>query len=336
MIFLNYIIVDKKRNENLYNIMEHSKFLDTKFQSKFIFISQKRRIIQKWTKEEDKKLLSITSSLSKITNWKEISQQFENRTPVQCSSRYKRIRPGIQRGSWSSKEDQLLINFVEQYGKNWGKISQYMKNRNCKQIRDRYLNCLDKNIIKDKFTHEDDMKIMEFYKVYGPIWSKISKEFKGRTGDMIKNRFYSLLRQKSVTKISTQKNLDSNDEKSSETRAERLTLESIISNFSFEIKKDEKKRQNEKDQNDQNLEPKTKPINQEYLLFLTNFEKIIIDVLLNVGIPHFLVSSEDLIARINLYINIYKVFNENRMNLNVYCKHYIKISFPSSSTNSKL
>ena len=136
MIFLNYIIVDKKRNKNLYNIMEHPKILDTKFQSKFIFISQKRRIIQKWTKDEDKKLLSVTSSLSKITNWKEISQHFENRTPVQCSSRYKRIRPGIQRGSWSSKEDQLLINFVQQYGKNWGKISQYMKNRNCKQIRD--------------------------------------------------------------------------------------------------------------------------------------------------------------------------------------------------------
>lgn len=309
-----YNFVDKKRNENLYNLMENPKVSENKLLSKFIFISQKRRIFQKWTRDEDNKLLSITSSMSKITNWKEISQHFINRTPVQCSSRYKRIRPGIVRGSWSSQEDQMLISFVEQFGKNWGKISQYIKNRNCKQIRDRYLNCLDKNIVKEKFSHEDDMRIMEYYKIYGPIWSRISKEFKGRTGDMIKNRFYSLLRQKTVTTISTQKSLESINEISSETRPEKSSLESIISNFNFEIK-------NQTINEDTEIKLDHIRIHgNEYCLFLKNFEELVLDSLLNVKIPQYQFDPEDLISKINLYINIYKVFNDNCMNLNLYCK----------------
>jgi len=71
-----------------------------------------------------------------------------------------------------------------------------MTTRNGKQIRDRFLNYLDTNINKTKFNEEDDKKIIESYKLNGSKWSVIAKGFPGRTGDMIKNRFYSCLKKR--------------------------------------------------------------------------------------------------------------------------------------------
>ena len=36
--------------------------------------------------------------------------------------------------------------------------------------------------------------IIKFYKIYGNSWAKIAKKLKTRTGDMVKNRFYSSLK----------------------------------------------------------------------------------------------------------------------------------------------
>ena len=65
--------------------------------------------------------------------------------------------------------------------------------RTGKQIRDRYLNSLDKRVIKRKFNNNEDEQIIKLYKKYGNSWSTIAKFLQGRTGDMVKNRFYSKL-----------------------------------------------------------------------------------------------------------------------------------------------
>jgi len=98
----------------------------------------------------------------------------------------------------------LVIEFVNIYGKNWGKIAKFIPTRNGKQIRDRYLNSLDPSINKTKFNDEEDKKLISCYKEYGPKWSFISEQFNGRTGDMIKNRFYSCL-EKNVHKYKISK-----------------------------------------------------------------------------------------------------------------------------------
>jgi len=71
-----------------------------------------------------------------------------------------------------------------------------MPSRNGKQIRDRFLNYLDPHINKVKFTDSEDKLIIEQYKMHGSKWSVIAKCFPGRTGDMIKNRFYSCLKRR--------------------------------------------------------------------------------------------------------------------------------------------
>ena len=107
-----------------------------------------------------------------------------------------KIKKGIKKGHWSKDEDDIIIECVIKLGTKWSSISKIMINRNGKQIRDRYLNYLDTNINREKFSEEEDKLIQEKYKKYGSKWTKISKYLERRTPEMIKNRFYSFLKSK--------------------------------------------------------------------------------------------------------------------------------------------
>jgi len=162
---------------------------------KQIFMTIKIRRNNVWSKEEDEKLLFITSQ-SKEKNWIEAADFIRTKNPSQCSARYKRIRPGLIKGPWSKEDDILILKLVEVYGRNWTEISKQIPTRNGKQIRDRYLNYLDVAFKKEKFTDEEDKLLIELYLKNGSKWSMIAESFERRTGDMIKNRFYSFLKKK--------------------------------------------------------------------------------------------------------------------------------------------
>lgn len=148
---------------------------------------------RKWTKEEDTLLIKLAEKYRE-KHWKEISKNFVNKNALQCFSRYKRIRPGIIKGSWSREEDEKIFQLVQIYGKSWSKISKILVTRNGKQIRDRFINVLDPQIKKGKFTEEEDNALVRFYVYYGPKWATIAKHFPNRTADMIKNRFHSSIK----------------------------------------------------------------------------------------------------------------------------------------------
>jgi hypothetical protein len=160
-----------------------------------IFITKKIKKVKTWTKEEDEALLELAEKYG-YKNWKAISENLEGRTPIQCSARYKRIRPGLTKGAWTVEEDKYVLDLIRKFGKNWSLLAKYMPSRSGKQIRDRFLNTLDPNINTDKVTPEEDKKLIQLYTKFGTSWSKLSNYFPGRTGDMIKNRFYSSLRKK--------------------------------------------------------------------------------------------------------------------------------------------
>lgn len=162
---------------------------------KFIFMISKSKRSKIWTKQEDEELIKQAKK-NGYRNWNSISRHLPGRTSVQCTARFKRLKPGIIKGSWSQEEDELLKNLVSIYGRNWSTVARYMPSRNGKQIRDRFLNALDPLVLKEKFSDEEDENILKFYKIYGSAWSKIVKFFPGRTADIIKNRFYSTLRKR--------------------------------------------------------------------------------------------------------------------------------------------
>ena len=166
-----------------------------KAKSNLIFTIRKIKNQKKWTREEDEMLIGL-ADLFREKQWKEISKRFANKNSLQCFSRYKRIRPGIIKGSWKKDEDYQIIELVMKHGKSWSKISKILGTRNGKQIRDRFINVLDPEIRKGKFTDEEDRKLIMLFKQYGPRWATIAKQYPNRTADMIKNRFHSSIKKK--------------------------------------------------------------------------------------------------------------------------------------------
>lgn len=145
------------------------------------------------SENDDSKLLDLAVQFNE-KHWKDISDDFDNKSPLQCFSRYKRIRPGIVKGSWTKEEDDHILTLVQKFGKAWSKIAKFLLSRNGKQIRDRYINVLDPSIKKGKFSEEEDKMLIELYYKYGSKWSTISKFFSDRTADMVKNRFHSSIK----------------------------------------------------------------------------------------------------------------------------------------------
>lgn len=155
--------------------------------------------LKNWTKEEDIALLEAAEK-NNYKCWKKIADHLPGRSAIQCSARFKRIKPGIIKGAWTKEEDDKLLELVSQLGTNWALISNYMGSRSGKQVRDRFLNTLNPNLNRNKFSAEEDDLILKLYKDLGCKWSQIANSFVNRTGDMIKNRFYSSLR-KNVLKV---------------------------------------------------------------------------------------------------------------------------------------
>ena len=180
--------MDKKRNLSKYKT-------DLLFSNKKDYKSNKNKEIKKpnfWTEEEDK-ILKEKAKEFNYKNWKSIANFIPGKNFIQCSARFRRIRPGLIKGAWGIEEDSKLISLYEKYGRNWAAISKEMNQRTGKQIRDRFLNSLDTRYKRGKFSEEEDKMILKYHKIYGNQWAKIAKKIKTRTGDMIKNRFYSSL-----------------------------------------------------------------------------------------------------------------------------------------------
>ncbi len=158
-----------------------------------MFDIRKIKVQKKWCKEEDVQLIKLSKKYNN-RNWKLIASHFNDKSPLQCFSRFKRIRPGIIKGSWTKEEDLVIMELVGRFGKSWSKISKAMVSRNGKQIRDRYLNILDPSVRKEKFIVEEDLLLLRLYKKFGPRWANIAKYFNKRTADMVKNRFHSSIK----------------------------------------------------------------------------------------------------------------------------------------------
>jgi len=210
-----------------------------------IFLIRKVLNQKKWTKEEDKQLIELVQSHNE-KKWKEISNFFHNKNPLQCFSRYKRIKPGVNKGSWNKEEDDQIMKLIKIHGTNWSLISKIIKTRNNKQIRDRYINILAPNLNKKKFTFEEDMLIIKLYKEFGAKWSRIHTYFKNRTTDMIKNRFHSSIKKKykDLLKDINKKKTDSSTDSSSSNNKEVSTIYKLSyppSNYTNNIKLDGKK-----------------------------------------------------------------------------------------------
>ena len=100
----------------------------------------------------------------------------------------------MSKRTWTTDEDQLIIDLVKNRGLNWAVVSSHFPNRSGKQCRERYKNHLRTDIKKGGWTLAEDKIIMDMVADYGNAWVKIKKHLSGRTDNAIKNRYHAILR----------------------------------------------------------------------------------------------------------------------------------------------
>lgn len=131
------------------------------------------------------------------------------------------------RATFTEKEDEKLKMLVQMSGKdlNWKTISFEMNGRTARQCRERYNNYLHPRLHHTEWKPEEDQTILIQFNIVGSHWQKIASYLPGRTGNAIRNRYYSLIRQKSRGNQS-----NSNSETTTDTDSEnRSDVESPVS-----------------------------------------------------------------------------------------------------------
>ncbi|CAD8118805.1 unnamed protein product [Paramecium sonneborni] len=231
-------------------------------------IYENKKIRRPWSAQEDQQLqLAIQQHGS---NWIQIAASLMNRNPSQCAQRWKRIKPSDlkKRKPFSIKEDQIILELVSKYTKNWGKIAQYLPEKTSKQIRERYINKLNPQIKFEPFTEEEDQIIINAYREIGSKWSKIQDLLIGRPENMIKNRFYSYLRQKFLKiknpyyAIPQQIAMENKSQQSSNNEEQQLSEEKQQIETQFEIQN--KENNNQRNKCNQNIQPQVTFSSNQY------------------------------------------------------------------------
>jgi len=128
---------------------------------------------------------------------------YYNCSPIKCMKKVREISVtgSLAPGAWSLSEDELLNHLLTLNLKKWGmvadklnkEIHNNLKIRSGKQCKERWINHLDPNMKKDKWTPSEDLEALKLYKALGKKWCEISRVLGNRTDSSIKNRVKSLM-----------------------------------------------------------------------------------------------------------------------------------------------
>ncbi|RWS04661.1 transcriptional activator Myb-like isoform X3 [Dinothrombium tinctorium] len=104
------------------------------------------------------------------------------------------IKKHINRGRWTKEEDDKLKSLVTSLGENWSKIAIHFADRSDLQCQQRWEKVVNPNLVKGPWTKEEDDKVIELVKKYGPKkWTLIAKHLKGRIGKQCRERWHNHL-----------------------------------------------------------------------------------------------------------------------------------------------
>ncbi|XP_072908426.1 snRNA-activating protein complex subunit 4 isoform X2 [Hemitrygon akajei] len=238
---------------------------------------------KEWTKEEDQMLTELVQKMrvGNFIPYTKIAYFMEGRNASQILFHWsKSLDPTLKRGPWSRKEDRLLLKAVAKYGsRDWFKIQEEIPGRVDCQCRDRYMNALNQNVRKGKWTEEEENTFKSLLEKHGVgNWTKIAAELPGRTGTQCMSKWKVLTSvKKSVPQQGTRKRKrrrqrwDSSSEESSEDSDEED--DKILEDLEEDDDDEQEEDSEEEQEVVQKLEQKKLKVKQEKLT-----ETIVLDV----------------------------------------------------------
>ncbi len=126
---------------NVLGILGSANINATNFNKEIpLFFRQKkvRNIKNKFTSEEDEKLVELVNSNDGEKNWASIANQMPNRSVRQCRERYQNyLSPNIKKDDWTEEEDELLLAKIGELGNKWKMIADFLGNRTGQQVKNR-------------------------------------------------------------------------------------------------------------------------------------------------------------------------------------------------------
>lgn len=145
-----------------------------------------------WAQSEDNIILHVVKSLNKNI-WKTCAKILKKRNARECKKRFKFLNKHQRKGRWTKEEDEIILSLYEKFGKNWVLFSKILKTRTPKQIRIRFLDFLDTELIKAPFSKEEDDKLIKISQEDSCDWKVIRKAFPQRPFNMLKRRLKKLI-----------------------------------------------------------------------------------------------------------------------------------------------
>ncbi|CAL6448581.1 unnamed protein product [Bathycoccus prasinos] len=119
-----------------------------------------------WSKEEDEELIRLVAKFG-THKWSSVSRTMNGRVGKQCRERWNHhSRPGIRRGSWSTKEESKLIELHKVLGNKWADIAKGLPGRTENSVKNHWNATLRR---KDETPSELRMYATTQTKGRGPI-----------------------------------------------------------------------------------------------------------------------------------------------------------------------
>ncbi|KAL9247899.1 hypothetical protein vseg_021279 [Gypsophila vaccaria] len=149
-----------------------------------------------WTKEEEKKLLSLIEK-NGFNSWRSVAEKLStNRTPYQCLVRYQRsLNASILKKDWTEDEDAQLRSAVESFGEsNWQAVASMLEGRTGPQCSNRWKKTLHPTREKvGKWSDDEDKRLKVAATLFGKSWHRIAQFVPGRTQSQCRERWVNIL-----------------------------------------------------------------------------------------------------------------------------------------------